>query len=392
MHKIMEPVTTSHVPETKTAKRQYYIDWIRVLAFCILIFFHSGMFFVSWGWHVKNNEVNYIMEYPMEWLHLWRLPLLFFISGVGVSFAMKSRTGWQFIGERTKRLLLPLVFGMFVIVPPQIYFERLQSGQFNGSYLDFYPNVFNFIPYPKGDFSWHHLWFVAYLWVFSLLCTPLFLWLKSDNAKKIIAVVKAAFTNIWGVLLLSVIPMILYWTLRDRWPVSNNLISDWYNFTLSLTIFIYGYLIGTNQKIWDLVEKYRISLISVGTFIIVFRISFDAIFGSIPDDLPYMPFINGVLTMVSLWTTILGICGFAKHYLNFKNSFLTYSTEAVYPFYILHQTITVAIGFHIADWDLNVWLKLSILVLGTFGFSLFIYHFLIRPFNFTRLLFGVKGK
>ncbi len=388
----MKPVTTTNEPETKTIKRQYYIDWIRVIAFCILILFHSGMFFVGWDWHVKNNVINHTMEFPMEWLHLWRLPLLFFISGVGVSFAMKSRTGWQFVGERTKRLLLPLVFGMFVIVPPQIYFERLQSGQFNGSYLDFYQRVFQFIPYPKGDFSWHHLWFVAYLWIFSLVCTPLFLWLKSENAKNIIAAVRATFTNIWGLLLLSIIPMILYWTLRDKWPVSNNLISDWYNFSLSLTIFIYGYIIGTNPKIWNIMEKHRVALFSVGTFIIVFRISFDAIFGSIPDDLPFMPFINGFLTMVSLWTTILAICGFAKHYLNFKNRFLSYSTEAVYPFYILHQTITVAIGFHIADWDLNVWLKLLILSLGTFGFSLFIYHFLIRPFNFIRPLFGVKAK
>jgi len=388
----METITKTPVAQIATSKRQYYIDWIRVLAFCILIFFHSGMFFVSWGWHVKNNVINHTMEYPMEWLHLWRLPLLFFISGVGVSFAMKSRTGWQFIGERTKRLLLPLVFGMFIIVPPQIYFERLQRGQFNGSYLDFYHNVLQFIPYPKGDFSWHHLWFVAYLWIFSLLATPLFLWLKSDNAKKIVAAVKKQFSNLWGLLLLSVIPMIIYWTLKAKWPVENNLISDWYNFTLSFTIFVYGYLIGTNQKVWDVMEKYRVPLAVVGTFICISRISFDALVGSIPEDLPFMSLINGFLTIISLWTTILAICGFAKHYLNFKNSFLTYSTEAVYPFYILHQTITVAIGFHIADWDLNVWLKLLILSLGTFAFSLFIYHFLIRPFNFMRLLFGLKSK
>ncbi len=96
--------------------------------------------------------------------------------------------------------------------------------------------------------------------------------------------------------------------------------------------------------------------------------------------------------MISLWTTILAICGFARHYLNFRNAFLTYSTEAVYPFYVLHQTITVAIGFHIADWEMNTWQKLLILASGTFGFSLFIYHFLIRSFDFMRLLFGVKAK
>jgi surface polysaccharide O-acyltransferase-like enzyme len=114
-----QPLSTS---SQKT--RQYYIDWIRVLAFGILIFFHTGMFFVYWGWHVKNNELTEVLEIPMEWLHLWRLPLLFFISGVGVSFAMKSKTASAFIGERSKRLLIPLLFGVLVIVPPQVYFER----------------------------------------------------------------------------------------------------------------------------------------------------------------------------------------------------------------------------------------------------------------------------
>lgn len=386
----MEPVTSTIT--THSSKRKNYIDWIRVLAFCILIFFHSGMFFVGWGWHVKNNVINHTIEIPMEWLHLWRLPLLFFISGVGVSLAMKSRTGWQFVGERTKRLLIPLVFGMFIIVPPQIYFERLQSGQFSGSYLDFYSRVLEFIPYPKGDFSWHHLWFVAYLWIFSLIGTPLFLWLKSDNSKKLVKSLSARFSNIWGILLLSVIPMMLYLTLHEQWPVTNNLIADWYNFSLSLVIFIYGYLIGTNQAIWAAIEKYRVLLVFVGIFIVAFRLSFDAIFGSIPEDGPFILLLNSFLTITSLWTTIMAICGFARHYLNFKNAFLTYSTEAVYPFYILHQTITVAIGFHIADWEMNTWLKLLILASGTFGFSLFIYHFLIRPFNFMRLLFGMKAK
>ena len=186
--------------------------------------------------------------------------------------------------------------------------------------------------------------------------------------------------------------MIIYWTLSQRWGVTNNLISDWYNLTLSLVIFMFGYVISSSPKSWSVMEENRITFAVIGLSISLFRITFDTFVGSIPEDGPFMLIVNGILTMVSLWTTILAICGFAKHYLNFKNAFLTYSNEAVYSFYILHQTITVAIGFHIADWDMNVWLKLLLLSFGTFGLCLFIYHFLIRPFSIPRLLFGLKGK
>lgn len=384
----METTTITSKVKNDLSKRQHYIDWIRVLAFGILIFYHSGMFFVSWGWHVKNNIINYALEPPMEWLHQWRLPLLFFISGVGVSFAMKSRTGWQFVGERTKRLFLPLVFGMFVIVPPQIYFERIQRHQITGSYLDFYPNVFHFVSYPKGDFSWHHLWFIAYLWIYSVICTPLFLWLKSDSFKSIFG----KLNNKWILLSFSFLPMIAYWTLSQKWEVTNNLTSDWYNFTVSFLIFVFGYLVGLSKVSWDTMEQNRKFFAGIAIFITVFRLSYDAIFGSIPEDALWILLVNGVLVMLNIWSSILAICGFAKHYLNFKNAFLTYSNEAVYPFYILHQTITVALGFYMAESDLYIWLKLVLLSLGTFLIAWIIYHFLIRPFNVIRPLFGLKSK
>src|SRR5688572_16851021 len=95
-------------------------------------------------------------------LHDCSIPLLFFISGAGTYLALGKRTPRQFAGERFKRLFIPLVFGMLVIVPPQIYFERINL--FNG-YFDFYKTVFQFKPYPEGSLSWHHLWFILYLFL-----------------------------------------------------------------------------------------------------------------------------------------------------------------------------------------------------------------------------------
>jgi glucans biosynthesis protein C len=368
--------------------RQYFIDWIRVIAFGILIFYHSGMFFVSWGWHVKNNIIANGFKVWMEMVNPWRLSLLFFISGVGVSFALKSRTGLQFVGERTKRLLIPLVFGMFVIVPPQIYFERLQAHDFSGSYAAFYPSVFEFVPYPKGSFSWHHLWFVAYLWVFSLMATPLFLMIKKRSFQ--FMNLENSTKSFLKILLFTLPLSITYWTLSQRWEVTHNLTSDWYNFTLSLLFFIYGYIIANQQFSWEVIEKYRKVFLSIGVFLIAFSKTYDALFGAIPEDGLGILIFNGILKMLFVWCIILGLCGFAKHHLNVNNNFVQYANQAVYPFYILHQTITVTIGYYIADWEMAVIPKFIILVVGTFGFAFLIYHFLIKPFRVIRLLFGVK--
>lgn len=367
-------------------KRQYYIDWIRVLAFGLLIFYHTGMFFVSWGWHVKNNELVIAQEYWMEIISPWRLSLLFFISGVGVSFALKSRTAWQFMGERSKRLLIPLIFGMFVIVTPQIYFERLQNHQFSGSYFEFFPSVLSLETYPKGNFSWHHLWFVAYLWVFSILAAPMFSWLRNKTFFKF----ENSFTN-YLKLLAFIIPLsVCYILLRNNWPTTHNLTADWYNFILSFLFFIFGYTIGGQAINWNIFEKYRKQNLGISLGLMLFSASYDAIFEPLSDEILWVHLLNSVLKMLMIWCMILAICGFAKHYLNFSNSFVKYANRAVYPFYILHQTIIVTIGFYIADFNLHHSIKFFIIAFSTFSVCWLIYHFWIRPFAIIRLLFGVK--
>ncbi len=158
--------------------RRYDLDWLRVICIIILLYYHVGMIYVPWGWHIKSAEKSEVMRWIMIWLHYWRMPLLFFISGAGTYFALRKRTYGNYTRERVKRLFLPLVFGMFVIVPPQIYYERISNGIHFANYADFYPSVFDFVPYPEGSFSWHHLWFVAYLFLFSLISIPLFRWLN----------------------------------------------------------------------------------------------------------------------------------------------------------------------------------------------------------------------
>ena len=368
--------------------RQYFIDWIRVLAFGILIFYHAGMFFVPWRWHVKNNVIVENLTYPMLFFNQWRLSLLFFISGVGISFAFKSRSGWRFMGERTRRLFIPIVFGMLVIVPPQIYCQRMQAHQIMESYAQFYPSVFEFIAYPKGNLSWNHLWFVVYLWVFSLIGIPVFLSLSSRIGQRLLDTFYQFILHPIRIYLLMIPFMLIFWLWDKTSPTTHNLIHDKLNFTNSFLLVILGFVLGQTPEFWEMLEVNRKWFLGM---MIVFGILFFWIveFGiGLTDDQYFIA--KGIITRINAFSVILCICGFAKHYLNFTNKGLQYANEAVLPFYILHQTITVVIGFYVADLEWAWQIKFIILMAGTFFGAWGIYHFLIRPFNLMRLLFGLK--
>ncbi|MEM6377669.1 MAG: acyltransferase family protein, partial [Bacteroidota bacterium] len=148
------------------SKRLHYIDWLRVLAFMTLILFHCAVPFVEhYTWEINNDETSPWITRIIWWTHQWRLPLLFFIAGVGVRFSLKRRSVLKFFGERTLRLFIPLVFAIFFITPFQVYFEWLQKGRISSTFLEFYPQVYEIVPYPDGAFTWSHMWFVAYLFV-----------------------------------------------------------------------------------------------------------------------------------------------------------------------------------------------------------------------------------
>ena len=135
------------------------------------------MFFVPWGWHIKNDIIVDWLVLPMLLVNQWRIPILFVVSGMGTRFALSHRSAGQYIKERFIRLYIPLAVGMLLIIPPQVYLERLDTGATSLSYFGWYPQVFDGI-YPSGNFSWHHLWFLPYLLLMSIVCTPLFLWIR----------------------------------------------------------------------------------------------------------------------------------------------------------------------------------------------------------------------
>lgn len=377
------------------SERRYDLDWLRFIAIVILLFFHTGMWFNTWGWHVKNSETTVSFQYWMIWSHYFRMPLLLFISGAGTYMALGKRTPGQFRVERFKRLFIPLIFGMLVVVPPQIYYERI--AQYD-SYWDFYKTVFQFKPYPEGgSLSWHHLWFILYLFVYSLLAIPLLKFLRSAQAENF----KNKLYSFLGtpVKILLVPSLIILGSqilLRPYFPEeTHDLANDWAYFVFYFLFFQMGIICYSIPKLWSVIGANRRYLllamfISVIPFYICYFHFRDFITLPWPDDT--VETIFDVIAIFVSWFTVITIVAYGQHYLNKPHPWLSKISEGLYPFYILHQTVIIVIGHYVCqlDWSISAkyWSISFLTLVSCVGF----YLLLIRPFNVMRLLFGMKKK
>lgn len=378
----------------KITDRQHELDWLRFLAIVILLFFHTGMLFNPWGWHIKNPETSISFKYWMIWLHNWRMPLLLFISGAGTWLALRKRSTGQYAGERFRRLFIPLVFGIFVIVPPQIYFEHIDE---YGGYADFYPTVFEFVAYPEGSFSWHHLWFVAYLFLYSLIVIPFLIFLrsaKSDGFKRFcVRTCASPFGIAFAPAMLILITQILLRPFYDE--ETHALTDDWAYFTYYFMFFFLGILLFSVKAIYDSLQSHRNWLLVMSMFLLVLYYGFYLhLTGDIvlPWHEDVVDVMFGVTGIIGCWVWIVTIVAFAQRFLRIEQPWLKHVNEGLYPFYILHQTVIIAIGYYVCQWDWSILLKFWTVSLLTLIVCAGIYFVLIRPFNAVRFLFGMKPR
>jgi glucan biosynthesis protein C len=372
----------------ETSIRRYDLDWLRVIVFALLIFYHVGMFFVPWGWHVKNNIIYDWLRWPMLFLNQWRLPILFVISGMGTYYALGKRSMGKFMWERFLRLGIPLVAGMVLIVPPQVYFERLAEGQFTGSYWQYFTSVAFDGVYPEGNLSWHHLWFLPYLLAFSWILAPLFVFLRRHQTL-FIEWIKRLIQKTWGIYAF-VIPLYFVESLVEPFfPVTHALVDDWFNFIFSIILFFYGFiLIATGDVFWQTLTKVKSKAIILG----IVGFASQAFIWLFLEDGYLVHFTEAFLKVVNIWSWILVLFAYAAQYLNKPSKGLAYSNRAVYPFYILHQTVTVVIGYYLMDLRWGFLPKAFVLVVGTFGISWLIYDLIILRIPLLHPLFGLKPK
>lgn len=374
--------TPSMVPD-----RRNDLDWLRIAAFGLLIFYHVGMFYVTWGFHVKSSHASPAVEPLMLLLNPWRLILLFVISGCATRFMLdKMKTG-AFLGARTSRLLIPLIFGMFVIVPPQTYFEIVEKLGYSGSFGEFYGKYAT----ASGGWgmitpTWNHLWFVAYLFIYTLLIAAIGPVLKLVPAR-IMAPLAAGLPVI---LIPFIFLLLTRATLEPIFDETHALFDDWYAHAVYFPAFLFGYAIAKHEAFFKSCEHMRwpllfIAVASWATLVAHYYagLSFGEASG------PIVQLAGPALRELQAWTMIIALFGFARKHLRHENPARRYLTDAIFPFYIIHQTTIVVAGHYLDQIGLPVWIEAPALISITIG-SCWIGYEIVRRISFLRPLFGLK--
>lgn len=372
--------------------REAYLDWLRMGAIIGVLFFHCAMPFVAeWDWHIKNKETSSLLLECNFFLSRFRMPLLFFIAGGVASKVLERNSTVQYIVLRFRRLVIPLLAGMLLMVPLQVYLERANQG-FRGSFFDFYPRIFTSGVYPKGNLSWHHLWFIAYLFLYDLTLAPLFSWWQQKGSKWPLFQWLTAGCRVY----LIMMPSVVYFSLMVlRFPQTNDLVHDGCWLVYWLLFMVAGFVCIYFQALSESLQRNRrLSLrFALFTFMLITYCRWNHME---PDGLgpgwktDFRTYLYFSLYAMTAWFWVFTLIGYGRQYLNRTRDCLSYINGALYPFYILHQTVIVVLAYYVVGTSDTLFVKFCFLLIFTVGITMSIYHLWIRPFAFIALLFGTR--
>jgi glucan biosynthesis protein C len=394
--------TQQEVSGEKTV-RIYYLDWLLVLAILGVVLFHAVHPFDELGeWIIKNAERNAIVTFFGGFITLFGMPFFFLMAGVTSWFSLRRRTVGKYVLERTTRLLIPFIIGTILLTPIQVYFELVHKGWWKeGSFIDFILSSevrdYFFFEYHKLTFGFeffsrmgYHLWFIAFLFLFVIIALPLFLWLKKDSGRKFITSL-AWLANWRGGLLVLVIPMVLVrFLLQQEMPSDDYGLAD---FVYYLLFFISGYILIANERFLQAIHRdwWIYLILGIPCTLYFFSIAFDIPvwdwMGS-----PGTPgfYLSWAVHGINSWCWIMVIFRIGMRFLDYTNRVLQYLRGASYPVFIVHQPVIVVIAFYVVQWDVDLTIKLLVVVVGSFAVSLGLYELLFRRINMIRTLFGSK--
>ncbi|NNJ65966.1 MAG: acyltransferase family protein [Xanthomonadales bacterium] len=370
--------------------RRYDLDWLRIVAFGLLILYHVGMFYATWGWHVKSVYASPSVEPLMSLVNPWRLALLFFISGVAIRFATdKAGSLGRFAWSRVARLGLPLLFGIYFWVMPQAYYEVRQSGEFSGSMVAFFPDYAAY----EQTFStitptWNHLWYLAYVLIYILIALAVLPWLRSVPESR-------AWQWLTSRPPVLVFVLILPFVVNETWlsplfPTTHELINDWAHHASRFMVFLMGFFAAKDARFWRSVDRVwkLMPLLAVAAFLLLMNGQDIADWGRQFLSETQLRFFFSYAMVIYAWSCILALLGFGQRFLNRESPLLRYLTGAIFCYYVLHQTITVVAGYYLTEYRLGVVLE-SALVLAVTVAGCVLGYELIRRVPGVAILFGV---
>ena len=376
-----------------TDNRRYELDWIRVGAILVVFLYHSTRFFNLGDWHVKNADTYVWVEIWNVFSTRWMMPLFFVISGASLFYAMGKSVDWpKFYVDKLLRLMIPVLIASVTHGALQVYLERFTHGQFSGSFFSFLPEYFNGVfldPGLPGNFAFHgmHLWYLFFLFLYTLICYRLFIWFKGKG-QEVLNRITTWFAMPGLIYLWFSIPLLIMKVLIPQAVLGVG--SGGWGFLYYIWFLISGFMIVSSDRLQGCIKNQRwISLILGVLFSVVLLY---ALFSKARELFPQWShdWIFTLFSCLNAWTWLLAILGFGMRFLAFDRPLLRYTNEGVLPFYILHQTVLLSIGYFVMTWKIHDALKWAIVFTVSFIVILTLYTLLIRKLELFRFLFGMK--
>lgn len=344
--------------------RRYDIDWLRVIAIGLLLIYHVAIGFQSWGMmigFITNEKPWESLWIPMAMLNVWRIPFLFFVSGMGVYFALQQRTWSQLLRERSLRIFLPFVFGAVVIFPVSSWIWQ-----------HYYSFQETYNPNPG------HLWFLGNIFAYVLVFMPVFFYLKRNADGKFVQWMRKTLSTPLGLIPVFACFYTEFLILKP-WPYELYAMT-WHGFFLGMVAFFFGFcFVLAGAVFWGMILKWRWLFVGIALVLFALRMIY------------FQMNVPGYLLVIESQCWILSVFAFGHKYLNRPGATLKYLSEAAYPVYIIHMIVLYFGSSVIFPLQVSVQLKFVLLVIFTFCGCFLLFELVIRRLNVLRVLFGLKA-
>lgn len=365
-----------------TSRRRLDLDNLRTAAVLLLFAYHAARIFDGVPYYIKSTHAIRVLDLFARFVEQWHMPLFFTIAGSATWFALAQRAPGTYLAERIQRLLLPLLVGILLLVPPMGYFAVLYRGA-ESSFGTYYPTFFQ-VDFSRldgftGTFTPAHLWFLLFLFIFAALSLPLFRHGQRAQRKAMMERAATALAVRPSLIWVGVLP--IYLARMSGLPYPNPLF-----FWL---FFAYGYLFLAEPQLEKAMHHNErgatvIGLITMGLYLLLKATAFPL--DDYTDGHPLYQLFLSVNNMA--W--LLMMLGLGRRYLNHNFVGWRYLHRAAYPLYLLHQTILVGIAYVVLQWPLTNWLRFGSIVAFTLGLTLAIYELTVRRSKLLQFAFGMK--
>lgn len=353
--------------------RRLDLDWLRLLAVFLVFVVHVFQVFSPMGpWYIQDRETSLLLGQFTVVVAPWLMPLFMLLAGSGTWYSLRKRPPGPYLRLRLRRIGIPLLAGTLLVVPVQMYVRRLHEGRFQGSFLEFYPRFFDGL-FPTGNFSYGHLWFLAYLLLYSALTLPLIRLLERPSGQQALHRLAGWVDRPGGPFLLSlpfVLPLVALWS---RYPMTGGLWNDWAVHGWFLVAFMGGYIMHSEPRMEALLRRrWPEALLPAAlssAFLVLFSMEGEALvrLPALPG-WQYLAFWTAWGVGTGSWLVV--ILGVGRLWLDRPSRFLDRWGDTAYPFYIFHHPAVAVTAYFVIEWDAPFPVRVVLLFVFSLGLTL----------------------